>query len=119
MACGEAARPAQEPYKSIVAQLNQMWGTHAKVYESVTADEPARVARRMHLLQQRISAELTSRWMGITDEDQLRPILYAINAHELGHIIHGDLSRSAPTFRSSRRSSKPIASPATRYGASM
>src|SRR5580700_2295160 len=39
-ACGELARPAQEPYKSIIGQLNQMWGTHAKVYESIVPMSP-------------------------------------------------------------------------------
>src|SRR5229473_8627720 len=32
--CGEQAEPAGEPYKSIVAQLNYMWGTSFPVYES-------------------------------------------------------------------------------------
>lgn len=92
VACGEPARPAQEPYKSIVATLNQMWGTHAKVYESVTPMSPHASTGGCIFYNSEFQQMLTSRWMGITDDDQLRPILYAINAHELGHIIHGDLS---------------------------
>jgi hypothetical protein len=91
-ACGEPARPAQEPYKSIVAQLNQMWGTHAKVYESVTPMSPHASTGGCIFYNSEFQQMLTSRWMGITDDDQLRPMLYAINAHELGHIIHGDLT---------------------------
>jgi hypothetical protein len=91
-ACGEPARPAQEPYKSIVAQLNQMWGTHAKVYESVTPMSPHASTGECIFYNSEFQQMLTSRWMGITDDDQLRPMLYAINAHELGHIIHGDLT---------------------------
>jgi hypothetical protein len=91
-ACGETARPAQEPYKSIVAQLNQMWGTHAKVYESVTPMSPHASTGGCIFYNSEFQQMLTSRWMGISDDDQLRPMLYAINAHELGHIIHGDLT---------------------------
>ena len=91
IACGEPARPAQEPYKSIVATLNQMWGTHTKIYESVTPMSPHASTGGCIFYNSEFQQMLTSRWMGITDDDQLRPILYAINAHELGHIIHGDL----------------------------
>ncbi|HLX38533.1 MAG TPA: hypothetical protein VKR29_12060, partial [Candidatus Binataceae bacterium] len=90
-ACGELARPAQDPYKSIVAQLNQMWGTHAKVYESITPMSPHASKGGCIFYNSEFQDMLTSRWMGITDEEQLRPMLYAIYAHELGHIIHGDL----------------------------
>ncbi len=92
IACGEPARAAREPHKSIVATLNQMWGTHAKVYESVTPMSPHASTGGCIFYNSEFQEMLTSRWMGITDDDQLRPILYAIYAHELGHIIHGDLS---------------------------
>jgi hypothetical protein len=92
MACGEPARPAQEPYKSIVAQLNQMWGTHAKVYESVNPMSPHASTGGCIFYNTEFQEMLTSRWMGITDDEQLRPMLYAIYAHELGHIMHGDLT---------------------------
>ena len=90
-ACGELARPPHEPYKSIVAQLNQMWGSHAKVYESVVPMSPHASKGGCIFYNSQFQEMLTSRWMGITDDDQLRPMLYAIYAHELGHIIHGDL----------------------------
>ena len=40
VACGEEAQPAPEPYKSIVAQLNDMWGTSFPVYESTRPVSP-------------------------------------------------------------------------------
>lgn len=99
-ACGELARPAQEPYKSIVAQLNAMWGTHAKVYESVVPMSPHASSGNCIFYNSEFQQMLTSRWMGINDDDQLRPMLYAIYAHELGHIYHGDLT--------SRRANVPL-----------
>jgi hypothetical protein len=92
LACGEPARPAQEPYKSIVASLNQMWGSHAKVYESIAPMSPHASPGGCIFYNTEFLQMLTSRWMGITDDDELRPMLYAINAHELGHLVHGDLT---------------------------
>ena len=90
--CGEPARAAQEPYISIVATLNRMWGAHASVYESVTRMSPHASPGGCIFYNRDFLQMLTSTWMGITDVDQLTPILFAINAHELGHIMHGDLT---------------------------
>lgn len=91
-ACGERARPAQEPYTSIVATLDHMWGSDAKIYESVEPASPHARDGGCIFYNREFLQELTKRWMGIDDPDQLQPMLYAINAHELGHIVHGDLS---------------------------
>src|SRR5258708_17189433 len=40
MICGERARPAVEPYKSIVADIDRQWGVNAPVYETVRAESP-------------------------------------------------------------------------------
>jgi hypothetical protein len=90
--CGERARPAQEPYKSIVATMNHMWGATATIYESVTPMSPHAAQGGCIFYNSQFQQMLTSRWMGITDIDKVQPILYAINAHELGHIMHGDLT---------------------------
>lgn len=91
LACGERARPAQEPYTSIMATLNHLWNSDAKIYESVERTGPhARTGGCIFYNREYLQA-LTSRWMGIQDQDQLEPMLYAINAHELAHIVHRDL----------------------------
>ena len=69
-----------------------MWGSHAKVYESVAPMSPHASPGGCIFYNTEFLQMLTSRWMGITDDDELRPMLYAINAHELGHIVHGDLT---------------------------
>jgi hypothetical protein len=88
--CGEAARPAGEPYKSIVAQLNDMWGTNFPVYESVNAGSPHANSRGCIFYNQDFLDSLMQQWMKIDDPDAVRPMLYAIFAHELGHLAHGD-----------------------------
>jgi hypothetical protein len=88
--CGEPARPAQEPYKSIVAQLNDMWGTNFPVYESLTDMSPHAHNGGCIFYNLAFLNNLMGNWMKIEDQDTVRPMLYAIFAHELGHLAHGD-----------------------------
>jgi hypothetical protein len=94
MICGEMARPAVEPYKSIVANINREWGTDAPVYESVRADSP-HVSRAGCIFYNPRFMEVFLR--GETDEHgepDKTSMIYAIMAHELGHIEHHDYERT-------------------------
>ena len=94
MICGEMARPAAEPYKSIVADINRQWGTNAPVYESVRADSP-HVSRAGCIFYNPTFVEVFLR--GETDEHgepDKTSMIYAIIAHELGHIEHHDYERN-------------------------
>jgi hypothetical protein len=92
--CGEAARPAAEPYKSIVAQLNDMWGTNFPVYESVKVMSPHAHSGGCIFYNQEFLNSLMRQWMKIDDPDAVRPMLYAIFAHEIGHLSHADFDPS-------------------------
>ena len=89
-ACGEAARPAGEPYKTIVTQLNDMWGTTFPVYESLSPGSPHARSGGCIFYNQQFLDSLLQQWMKIDDPDAVRPMLYAIFAHEIGHLAHGD-----------------------------
>ncbi len=91
LACGERALPAKEPFKSIIATLNEMWGTRAPIYESVARISP-HVARSGGCIFYNLPYihKMTIGRMRVTDEDQFRMMLYEICAHELGHLVHGD-----------------------------
>jgi hypothetical protein len=94
MICGEMARPATEPYKSIVADINRQWGTNAPVYESVRADSP-HVSRAGCIFYNPTFMEVFLH--GETDEHgepDKTSMIYAIIAHELGHIEHHDYERN-------------------------
>jgi hypothetical protein len=94
MICGEMARPAVEPYKSIVADIDRQWGTNAPVYESVRADSP-HVSRAGCIFYNPTFMEVFLR--GETDEHgepDKTSMIYAIMAHELGHIEHHDYERT-------------------------
>ncbi len=92
VACGERARPATEPYTSIMATLNQLWGSDAKIYESVAPSGPHARNGGCIFYNAEFLKSFTGSWMGIKDPEHLNEMLYAINAHELGHIVHGDQS---------------------------
>ena len=94
MICGERARPAVEPYKSIVANIDRQWGVNAPVYESVRADSP-HVSRAGCIFYNPTFMEVFLR--GETDEHgepDKTSMIYAIMAHELGHIEHHDYDRT-------------------------
>jgi hypothetical protein len=95
IACGEQAEPVAEPYKSIVAQLNDMWGTSFPVYESVRPVSPHARNGGCIFFNAKYLDSLLQQWMNIKNEDDVKPMLYAIFAHELGHLAHGDFDTSA------------------------
>jgi hypothetical protein len=89
-ACGETARPASDSYKVIVSQLNDMWGTNFQVYESLNAGSPHARNGGCIFYNQKFLDSLFQQWMRIDDPDAVRPMLYAIFAHEIGHLAHSD-----------------------------
>ncbi len=93
-ACGEKARAATEPYKSIVAQLNDMYGTSYPVYESVANESPHANSNGCIFYNRAFLASLLGNWMNITSADARSPMLYAIFAHEEGHLQHQDFAPS-------------------------
>lgn len=94
MVCGEMARPAAEPYKSIVANIEREWGADAPVYESVRAGSP-HVSSGGCIFYN--PAFMESFLRGGTDEygePDKTAMIYAIMAHELGHLVHHDYDRT-------------------------
>jgi len=79
---------------AIVADINREWGTNAPVYESVRADSP-HVSRAGCIFYNPTFMEVFLR--GETDEHgepDKTSMIYAIMAHELGHIEHHDYERA-------------------------
>ena len=94
MICGEMARPAAEPYKSIVANIEREWGANAPVYESMRDGSP-HVSRGGCIFYN--PAFMDTFLRGETDEHgepDKTSMIYAIMAHELGHIEHHDYDRT-------------------------
>jgi hypothetical protein len=92
LACHQLVLPAEEPYKSIVALINQMWGTRATVYQTVRRFGP-HACPDTYIFYNPENIKEVSRRMRIKDEEQERAMLYVIFAHEIGHLIHHDGTR--------------------------
>ncbi len=94
VACGELARPATRPYTTIEARLDRIWGTHFHIYQSVVPSGPHARAGGCIFYNRKYLSFLTSKWMDIRNPEEVKPMLYAIFAHETGHLYHHDFSPS-------------------------
>jgi hypothetical protein len=102
-ACGEKARAATEPYKSIVANLDAMYGVSYPVYESVAEVSPHASTGGCIFYNPAFLASLLGNWMDMQNGQDRSPMLYAIFAHELGHQIHGDVNGENPRLSRKQR----------------
>lgn len=89
--CGEPARPATEPYTSVVKQLEDMYGVTYPLYESTRVISPHATQGGCIFYNRKFLDQLLGDWMRVNDTTE-QPMLYAIFAHELGHLVHGDVS---------------------------
>ena len=90
LVCGERARAAGEPYVSIVQQINEASGSGFPVYETIGEAGPHAATGGCIFYNRAYLDMLLGRWMNLQDADAIRPMLYAIFAHEIGHQMHGD-----------------------------
>ena len=95
VACGEPARPPDAQIKAIVGQLNDMWGTSFPVFQSPRRGSPHAHTGGCIFYNSDFLKSLVQQWMNIKDQDSVDTILYAIFAHELGHLAHGDFEPGA------------------------
>jgi hypothetical protein len=93
MICGEPAVPAHPAMTGVVSNIDRLWGINTPVYETVRA-EPPHVSPAGCIFY-------NVRWLAVflhgeTDQNgelDNTPMIYAIMAHEIGHLMHHDFSR--------------------------
>ncbi len=77
--------------KAIVGAIDEVWGAHVRVFESVAAMPPhARPGGCVFYNSAYLN--LLLQHLLIQDRAVVEPMLYAIMAHEVGHELHHDLS---------------------------
>ena len=79
----------------MVQQLNDMHGENFHVYETIAPTGPHAVTGGCIMYNRTELQSLVQRWMGISDPDTVRPMLYAALAHEFGPLEHGDVDEPA------------------------
>jgi len=90
VACGEKAVPASEQVQGIVAEINRVWHSDAKVYQSVQPSGPHARPGGCIFYHPQVMSGLLNGWMNIKEARDIKPMIYAIFAHEVGHEVHRD-----------------------------
>lgn len=104
IACGERARPAGEPLKSMMAQIASVWGAQADVQLFESSSRRPAYARGPGCVFYSPTgmAWTTAALMHIEDDKAKQSVFYAILAHELGHVMHHDFERGRQQLGSVR-----------------
>ncbi len=89
-ACGEEAIPASPQVKDIVADINRVWNSDVKVYQSAQPAGPHARPGGCIFYHPDVMANLLNGWMNIKEARLMKPMVYAIFAHEVGHEVHRD-----------------------------
>jgi hypothetical protein len=93
-ACGEEARPAAAGVKTMVARINDLWGSNVQVYESVAPVVPHAMPGGCIFYNPRVLGALMAGRLDVRDPDAVAPLIWAIFAHEIGHEDHHDFDRA-------------------------
>jgi hypothetical protein len=94
LACGERALPASAKIQGIVTQINGVWGSNVRVYQSVAVEGPHAMGGGCIFYSPTGLAILLGSRLSLNDPAVFTPMLYAIFAHEVGHEDHRDFDPS-------------------------
>jgi len=101
--CGERALPAGGQAQAIVAEINRVWHSDVKVYQSVAPSGPHARPGGCVFYHPEAMAGLLNGWMNIKEARAEKPMVYAIFAHEVGHLVHGDFDPSRANISGEER----------------
>ena len=103
IACGEEAVAASDQVKAVVADINRVWHSDVKVYQSATPSGPHARPGGCIFYSPEVMAGLLNGWMNIKEAREQQPMVYAIFAHEIGHEVHGDFDSSRASLSTEER----------------
>ncbi len=103
IACGEEAVSASDQVKAVVADINRVWHSEVKVYQSVNPSGPHARPGGCIFYSPGVMAGLLNGWMNIKEAREEQPMVYAIFAHEIGHEVHGDFDSSRANLSTEER----------------
>lgn len=103
IACGEEAVSASDQVRAVVADINRVWHSEVKVYQSVNPSGPHARPGGCIFYSPEVMAGLLNGWMNIKEAREEQPMVYAIFAHEIGHEVHGDFDSSRANLSTEER----------------
>ena len=92
VACGERATNPAPGVAAMVARIDALWNADVKVYVSVAPEPPHAMAGGCIFYSPATLAALIGERLDLRDPSEVKPMLYAIFAHEVGHEYHRDFS---------------------------
>lgn len=92
LACGERATNPAPNVAAMVARIDALWSANVRVYESVEPETPHAMPGGCIFYNQATLAALLGQRLDLRDPHEVKPLLYAIFAHEVGHEYHRDFS---------------------------
>jgi hypothetical protein len=92
--CGEEALPAAPAIKTLVGQINDLWGSNFEVYQTVALEQPHASSGGCIFYNSTAMGMLITARLDVNDPNVIAPMLWAIFAHEVGHEYHHDSEAS-------------------------
>ncbi len=92
IACGERATNPAPGVAAMVVRIDALWNADVKVYASVAPETPHAMAGGCIFYSPATLAMLLGGRLDLRDPAEVKPMLYAIFAHEVGHEYHRDFS---------------------------
>ncbi|MGH7950222.1 MAG: hypothetical protein ACREQF_13425 [Candidatus Binataceae bacterium] len=89
-ACGMKARAAQPQYAEMVERINNLWNVNFPVYESVRVKSVFARQGGCVFYNPEFVDGLVGTWMNVREDSARTALMYAVFAHEIGHVYHGD-----------------------------
>lgn len=93
-ACGEMARAPAPKIAAMVRRIDELWGAHVRVYQSVAPESPHAMPGGCIFYNKRELETLLARRLDLNNPKEVKPMLWAIFAHEVGHEYHRDFSHA-------------------------
>jgi hypothetical protein len=103
IACGERVTLPSPEVATIVGRINELWGAHVRVYQTVAPMPPHAAAGGCIFYNRDALLALMGNRLQVGDTQIAGPLLYAIFAHEVGHELHHDLDPSRASVPSRER----------------
>ena len=94
IACGERVTLPSPEVATIVGRINELWGAHVRVYQTIAPMPPHAAAGGCIFYNRGALLALMGNRLQVGDTQIAGPLLYAIFAHEVGHELHHDLDPS-------------------------
>lgn len=92
--CGERVTTAAPRVQAMVDQIDELWGTNFRVYQTIAAEQPHASPGGCVFYNSTAMETILTHRLVVNDQAIVDPLVWAIFAHEIGHQVHRDTEKS-------------------------